>query len=196
MENILQIAEQNQQKARNIIRDTRLIEIWQSIGAEPRLVGSLKTGLLMKHRDIDFHIYSAPLTVSDSFAAMTRLAENPGIVQIQYGNLLDTEEKCIEWHAYYRDSDKQLWQIDMIHMSVGSPWEGYFERVADRISAALTDETRLAILRLKFETSATEHVPGIAYCMAVLRDGVRTRSEFEAWRAAHPLTGIEEWMPE
>ena len=84
----------------------------------------------------------------------------------------------------------------MIHMSVGSPWEGYFERVADRISAALTDETRLAILRLKFETSATEHVPGIAYCMAVLRDGVRTRSEFEAWRAAHPLTGIAEWMPE
>lgn len=35
MENILQIAEQNQQKARNIIRDTRLIEIWQSIGADP-----------------------------------------------------------------------------------------------------------------------------------------------------------------
>ena len=195
MENILQIAEQNQQKARNIIRDTRLIEIWQSIGAEPRLVGSLKTGLLMKHRDIDFHIYSAPLTVSDSFAAMTRLAENPGIVQIQYGNLLDTSEECLEWHAWYADADDQLWQIDMIHMPKGSAYDGYFERVADRIAAVLTDQTRETILRLKYETPETEKIMGIEYYQAVLRDGVRTYAEFEAWRAANPVTGVLEWMP-
>lgn len=195
MENILQIAEQNQQKARNIIQDTRLIEIWESIGAEPRLVGSLKTGLLMKHRDIDFHIYSAPLTVSDSFAAMARLAENPGITQIQYGNLLDTEEKCIEWHAYYRDSDKQLWQIDMIHILKGSTYDGYFEKMAERITAVLTPETREAILRLKYETPDTEKIIGVEYYQAVIRDGIRNYTDFTIWRKQHPVTGIVKWIP-
>ena len=196
MNELTKIAAANQQRAREVIRDSGLEAAWRSVGAEPNLVGSLRTGLLMTHHDIDFHIYSSPLRLADSFAAMARLAENSRIRSITFNNLLDAPDQCLEWHAWYADADDQLWQIDMIHMSVGSPWEGYFERVADRISAALTDETRLAILRLKFETPATEHVPGIAYCMAVLRDGVRTRSEFEAWRAAHPLTGIAEWMPE
>lgn len=31
----------------------------------------------MKHRDIDFHIYSSPLNIADSFAAMTRIAKIP-----------------------------------------------------------------------------------------------------------------------
>lgn len=77
MENIFEIAAANQQRAREVIRDSRLEEAWRSVGAEPNLVGSLRTGLLMKHRDIDFHIYSSPLNIADSFAAMTRIAENP-----------------------------------------------------------------------------------------------------------------------
>ncbi len=36
---------------------------------------------------------------------------------------------------------------------------------------------------------------GIEYYQAVLRDGVRTYAEFEAWRAANPVTGVLEWMP-
>ena len=98
------------------------------MGAEADLVGSLRTGLLMKHRDIDFHIYSSPLRVADSFAAMARLAENPRIRRIEYGNLLDAQDQCLEWHAWYADADERLWQIDMIHMPRGSAWDGYFER--------------------------------------------------------------------
>ena len=195
-ESLLALAAENQRRARAVLAELQAEAAWRSAGATPHLVGSLRTGLLMTHRDLDLHIYSPVLSPEGSFAAMARIARNPRIRRIEYANLLDAEDRCIEWHAQYADTEGDLWQIDMIHMSVGSPWEGYFERVADRISAALTDETRLAILRLKFETPATEHVPGIAYCMAVLRDGVRTRSEFEAWRAAHPLTGIAEWMPE
>lgn len=41
--------------------------------------------------------------------------------RIEYGNLLDTNEECLEWHAWYADADDQLWQIDMIHMPKGSP---------------------------------------------------------------------------
>ena len=116
MKNIFEIAAANQQRAREVIRDSRLEEAWRSVGAEPNLVGSLRTGLLMKHRDIDFHIYSSPLNIADSFAAMTRIAENPRIRRIEYGNLLDAQDQCLEWHAWYADADDRLWQIDMIHM--------------------------------------------------------------------------------
>ena len=65
MENILEIAAANQQRAREVIRDTGLEAAWRAAGAEPNLVGSLRTGLLMKHRDIDFHIYSPSLNIAD-----------------------------------------------------------------------------------------------------------------------------------
>lgn len=195
MENCYDLAAANQQRAREVIRDTALEQIWRSVGAEPHLVGSLRTGLLMSHRDIDFHIYSSPLRVVDSFAAMARLAENSRIRRIEYSNLLDAQDQCLEWHAWYADRDDQLWQIDMIHLPKGSTYDGYFERVADRIEAVLTEETRHAILRLKYDTPASVKIMGIEYYQAVLRDGVRTYAEFEAWRAANPAEGIIEWMP-
>ena len=40
----------------------------------------------MTHRDIDFHIYSSPLRLADSFAAMARLAENSRIRSITFNN--------------------------------------------------------------------------------------------------------------
>ena len=195
MNDILEIAAANQQRAREVIRDTDLEAIWRSVGAEANLVGSLRTGLLMKHRDIDFHIYSSPLRLADSFAAMARLAENSRIRSITFNNLLDAPDQCLEWHAWYADADDRLWQIDMIHMPKGSAYDGYFERVADRIAAVLTDRTRETILRLKYETPEAEKIMGIEYYQAVLRDGVGTYAEFEAWRAANPVTGILEWMP-
>ena len=138
MENLLETAAANQRRAREIIRTTGLEAIWRSVGAEPRLVGSLRTGLLMTHRDIDFHIYSAPLRTADSFAAMARLAEDRHIRRVEFANLLDAEDRCLEWHAQYVDDEGAAWQIDMIHMEHGSPWDGYFERVADRIAAVLS----------------------------------------------------------
>lgn len=195
MNELTKIAAANQQRAREVIRDSGLEAAWRSVGAEPNLVGSLRTGLLMTHRDIDFHIYSSPLRLADSFAAMARLAENSRIRSITFNNLLDAPDQCLEWHAWYADADERLWQIDMIHMPRGSAYDGYFERVADRIAAVLTDRTRETILRLKYETPEAEKIMGIEYYQAVLRDGVGTYAEFEAWRAAHPVTGILEWMP-
>lgn len=196
MKPILELAAANRQRAHAIIRELRLEEIWRSVGAEPRLVGSLRMGLLVKHRDIDYHIYSPQLRLAESFAAMARLADNARIRRIEFANLLDAPDRCLEWHAWYEDEEGQTWQIDMIHMEAGSPWDGWFEGVADRITAALTEETRTTILRLKYETPDEQKIPGIAYYMAVLRDGVRTWPQFEAWLAAHPLDGIIEWMPE
>lgn len=193
--NILELAKRNQQKAWEIIEDTRIVRIWEGIGAKVNLVGSLRTGLLMKHRDIDFHIYTSPLDLSASFRAMAELAENTSVKKIEYTNLLHTEEACIEWHAWYQDMEGELWQMDMIHIQEGSRYDGYFERVAERISAVLTDEMRLAILNLKYETPDTEKIMGVEYYQAVIQDGVRSYPEFEEWRRLHPAVGVVEWMP-
>ena len=193
--NILELAKRNQQRAWEIIEDTRIVRIWEGMGAKVNLVGSLRTGLLMKHRDIDFHIYTSPLDLSASFRAMAELAENTSVKKIEYTNLLHTEEACIEWHAWYQDMEGELWQMDMIHIQEGSRYDGYFERVAERISAVLTDEMRLAILKLKYETPDTEKIMGVEYYQAVIQDGVRSYPEFEEWRRLHPAVGVVEWVP-
>ena len=193
---ILALAASNQRRAYEILGELRLREAWQEAGGRAEVVGSLRTGLLMKHLDIDLHVYTpAPLHVEESFAVMARIAAKPGIRRVEYANLLDAEDGCLEWHAQYEDRDGRMWQIDIIHLAERSPWEGYFERVADRIAAVLTPETREAILRLKWETPDGDKIPGIAYYRAVLEDGVRSYPEFTTWLREHPAEGIVEWMP-
>lgn len=196
MHEILALATANQRRAHEILAELELREAWQAVGARVEVVGSLRSGLLCRHLDIDLHVYTpAPLRVAGSFDAVARIAERPGIRRVEYGNLLDEEDCCLEWHAQYADRDGRLWQIDMIHMTEDSPWAGYFERVADRISAVQTPETRETILRLKYETPDTEKIPGIAYYRAVLEGGVRSYAVFEAWRKEHPVEGIVSWVP-
>lgn len=192
---IFEIAKQNQEEAWKVVENSGVVKAWERIGAEVNLVGSLRTGLLMKHRDIDFHIYSSPLTLSNSFQAMALLAENPNVKKIECVNLLHTVEECVEWHAFYQEPDGECWQIDMMHIKRGSRYDGYFEQVADRIAAVLTDETRQAILQLKYDTPETEKAMGVEYYQAVIRDGVRNYADFEEWRRQHPVTGVIEWMP-
>ncbi|MCD8235690.1 MAG: phosphoglycerate mutase family protein [Prevotellaceae bacterium] len=195
MENFMDIALANRQKAHEIIASANIYEIWESVGAEVHLVGSLSMGLMMKHRDIDFHIYSSPLSLSESFRAMAMLAENPRIKKIECANLLHTDEACVEWHVLYEDTDGRDWQIDMIHIRRGSRYDGFFEKMAERISAVLTPETRETILRLKYETPESLKIMGVEYYEAVLRYGIRTYPQFMEWRRQHPVEGIVEWMP-
>ena len=195
MEHILELAEKNQREAWEVIRKTDIMNIWKSVGAEINLVGSLNMGLLVKNRDVDFHIYSSPLTPAGSFMAMAKLAENTSVKKIECVNLLHTVEACVEWHAWYQDSDNALWQIDMIHIRKGSRYDGYFEKVAERISSVLTDEIKRTILQLKNETPESEKIMGVEYYQAVIRDGVRTYAGFEEWRKEHPVGGVLEWMP-
>ena len=117
---ILELADRNRREAFSILETLQIEAIWRSVGATPHLVGSLRSGLLMKHLDIDLHIYSpAPLHIGDSFAALSRIARNSGIRKIEYANLLDAEDNCLEWHVQYAAQDGRLWQIDMIHLPEG-----------------------------------------------------------------------------
>ncbi len=195
MESVLDTADRMQERARTVIAETDVRELWTSIGATVNLIGSLKTGLLINNRDIDFHIYTDPFNLADSFSVMARLAENSRIQSIQYTNQLEAADKCIEWHAFYKDQDGYTWQIDMIHILNESPFAGYFENVADRISEVLTRETREAILKIKNSIPAEQKVMGISIYKAVIQDGIRDVDSFLKWNENQPEPGIVSWIP-
>ena len=194
MTDIVALAEANQRKAREVIAKLRVVEAWEAVGAEAHLVGSLRTGLLMKHRDIDFHIYSSPFRLSDSFAAMAALVADPAVKRFEGANLLHTPEACVEWHLWYDDGGEE-WQVDMIHLVNGSRYDGYFERVAERIEAVITPRQRETVLRLKYETPDDEKIMGIEYYLAVIRDGIADYPAFVQWRKQQPADRIIEWIP-
>ena len=189
MDAFLELAEANRREAQAVIGQLDLAGRWRAVGVEPRLVGSLRMGLLGKHRDIDFHVYSDPVSAAADFRMMGELAgEHPQVRSVEYRNLLDTDEACLEWHLGYENPQTgHLWQVDMIHILKGSRYDGFFEAMADRVCAALTEETRAAVLRLKCEEpEGEEKVPGVEYYEAVLCGGVRDYAGFSEWRRRRP----------
>ena len=192
---IVELSLQNQERAHELLRKTHIMEILSEAGTDAHIVGSLAMGLLINHLDIDIHVYSTDVTLQDSFAIMAKIAENKSVIKIECRNLLHTEEVCIEWHVWVKDDEDKTWQIDIIHILRGSRYDGFFERMAERINDVLTTETRTTILRLKYETPGNEHVMGVEYYQAVLRDGIRTLSQFNKWRELHKPNGIIEWVP-
>ena len=192
--NIEVIAQNNLEKAALVIEKSGVLEAWGSIGATVNQVGSMAMGLLMKHRDIDFHIYTDKLDIAESFKAVQKICANPAVTRMEYRNLADTEEACLEFHIRFM-LDNEEWQIDMIQILKGSLFDGYFENVAERIKAVLTPETRRTILELKYLTPDNEHIMGIEYYQAVIADGIRTYPEFLQWRKTHPANGIINWCP-
>jgi hypothetical protein len=194
MNDIKFIAQNNFEKALQVIEKSNVRQVWESIGAEVHQVGSMAMGLLMKHRDIDFHIYTGELNISKSFKVIEKLCANPSVTRMEYRNLADTAEACLEFHIWFMLENEE-WQIDMIQILKGSQFDGYFENVAARINAVLTPETRRTILELKYHTPDDEHIMGIEYYQAVIADNVKTYPEFIQWRSKHPITGIVTWCP-
>ena len=193
-ENIELIAKNNFEKALQVIEISGIREAWEAVGATVNQVGSMAMGLLMKHRDIDFHIYTEKLDIAESFNVIQKICANPAVTRMEYRNLADTAEACLEFHIWFMPDDEE-WQIDMIQILKGSRFDGYFERVAERIKAVLTPETRRTILELKYLTPDNEHIMGIEYYQAVIADGVRSYPEFIQWRKTHPVNGIIFWCP-
>lgn len=192
--NIVECSEHKQRIAWKILEDNRIIPQWESIGADVYIVGSLRTGLLV-HRDIDMHIYSDTVSVSDSFSVMSALAGRMELKSIQYGNLIHTEEECIEWHSLYEDQEGNTWKFDMIHIRRGSKYDGVVEKVTEAIRNKLTPEIRETILRIKSDMPAHAIIPGIEVYHAVFTGNVKSYTELLVWRESHPLMNSLEWMP-
>ena len=181
--------------ALRVMRESGVVEAWESVGATVNLVGSVRSGLVMKNLDVDFHVYTDEPMLEKSRAAIERLRQNPAVRDVQFRDLLDTEEECLEWHAAYDAADGVVWQLDMIHIRRGSAFDGVIERTTDAVIARLTPETREAILRIKHDAPDGVKTPGIEVYYAVLELGLRTYSEFAAWRQANPSPDLLVWMP-
>lgn len=193
---ILTLAAENQQTAWQILKETGIVQTWEKAGATVNLVGSLKSGLLMKNRDIDMHIYTDKLSVSESFSVIQELAERLSLKEIHYKNLIDTEEECIEWHVLYEHNNRDTWKFDMIHIRKGSRYDGTVERVTDVITERLTPEIRKTILQLKQEIPEGIVIPGIEIYHAVFEGDVSSYEELEQWRKNHPLINSLDWLPQ
>lgn len=191
----LEIAERNRRTACKILETTGIIPAWEAIGGRVNIVGSLRSGLMMKNLDIDMHVYTDRLDIADSFSVMDRFAQNPAVKEVFYKNLIDTEEECIEWHALYEHTDGKLWKFDMIHIRAGSKYDGTVERTTEAIIRRLTPQIRDTILRIKSEVPDGMLIPGIEIYHAVFTGGVESYAELERWRADNPLTDSMEWMP-
>jgi predicted nucleotidyltransferase len=192
---ILELARQNQQDAWNILDSSGIIPAWERIGATVHLVGSLKTGLMAKSRDIDLHIYTDKLDIGESFSVMQELAERLSFKEVQYKNLIHTEEECIEWHALYEDEKMHTWKFDMIHIRKNSKYDGVVEHMTDAIINSLTPEIRNTIIQIKFDVPDGVTIMGVEIYYAVFTGGVRSYAELVAWIENNPLTNSLDWLP-
>lgn len=192
---IAERAQAMQKRARAVLRESGIAEIWERAGCKVNLVGSLRMGLLAAHRDIDLHVYSSGITIEGSFAIAAGMAADPRVMEMKCINGLHTDEHCMSWHVLYKDDEGEVWQFDIIHIEEGTLYDGYFERMADRIVEVITPEQRASILRLKFETPEGRGYHGVEYYEAVIADGVATLSELDAWVASHRQKPPYYWIP-
>ena len=133
------------------------------------------------------------LDIRQSFAVIAQIAQNPQARRIEFVNLADTEECCFEWHIWFDDNNGTLWQIDIIQIKRGTKYDGYFEKQAEEIKAAMSEEMRQTIIRLKFETPDNFKIAGIEYYKAVIQDGITSFDDFLKWRKSHNFEGIIKW---
>ena len=192
---IFELAEHNQRTAWEVLEETGIILAWESIGATVNLVGSLKTGLLMKRRNIDIHIYSQTLDISESFSVIQNMAHKSIFKEILYKNLINIKEERIEWHVKYEDKEHNIWDLDMIHIKKGSKYDGASERVTDSIIKQLTPDIRQTILQVKYDLPSDVSIPGIEIYQAVFDGEVKSYAQLEEWRKNNPLRSSMDWLP-
>ena len=193
-EEIIERAARSSERARQVLEKSGIAEVWRSSGCRVSLVGSLRMGLLASHRDIDLHVYSKDITIESSFAIVAGIASNQNVTEIRCINGLHTDEHCVAWHVFY-NYEGETWQLDIIHIEEGTACDGYFERMADRITEVMTPEQREIILSLKFDSSDDCGYHGVEYYEAVIADGVSTIEELSDWVTEHRKKSPYYWMP-
>ncbi|MCH5245247.1 MAG: phosphoglycerate mutase family protein [Muribaculaceae bacterium] len=189
------LARQNQKRAFEILSELQIIELWESYGCKVNLIGSLAMKLLVKHLDIDLHVYSSGITEEYSFEIAAQIAKNRRVKELKCINGLHTDEHCIAWHIFYEDVDGRIWQIDIIHIESGTRYDGYFEKMAQRINEILDDEKRDRIMRLKYETPENEEIHGVEYYQAVIEDNVTSLEDLREWVKVHRNPNGVYWIP-
>ena len=183
-------------RAAKVLRDSRVLEAWESIGGKVCGVGSFRSNLMMKHRDIDLHIYTKNLDVPRTLEALSPVIASAKTIGLCYINGAGTDEHCLEWHLRMLDEDENEWTLDMIQILAGSRYDGMMEDVAEAVMDAAGPETRKRILALKNECPDDLKICGIEFCKAVIADGVTSWRQFLTWREENPPETPMNWKPD
>lgn len=192
----LVLAKNNLKRAKEIIKELNIVEVWKSVNAKANLIGSVKTGLMMNNLDIDFHVYSEIFSIEDSFEAISKIALNSRIKKITYFNFLSDEDKSLDWHLHYQDTDLRNWRLDIIHLMNESPYVGKTERVTDKINTLMNDDIRKNILKIKWDAEKIGmKATGIEVYKAVIEDKVKTIDEFIKWKETQQQESFNMWEP-
>ena len=193
-EEIFKLSLANQERAKRVLMSSDIANVWEQNGCRVNLIGSLRMGLLASHKDIDLHVYSKNITEESSFAIAAQIAKLPGVIEIKCINGLHTDEHCIAWHIFYK-YEEDIWQIDVIHIEEGTEYDGFFERMADRITEVMTTDQKESILKLKFETPSDKDYHGVEYYEAVICYGISNMKDFEEWVTEHRKKPRYYWIP-
>ena len=193
-EEIFNLSFANQEKAKRVLEKSGIAKVWEQNGCRVNLIGSLRMRLLASHKDIDLHVYSKGITEESSFAIASQIAKLPDVIEIKCINGLHTDEHCIAWHIFYK-YEEEIWQFDVIHIEEDTEYDGYFERMADRIIEVMTPAQKETILRLKFNTPHDKDYHGVEYYEAVIADGIDNMCDFEKWVIEHRKKPLYYWIP-
>lgn len=191
-EDVLQRAVERQRVAGEILGTLGLMERWSEFGV-PRLVGAAAYGLMVAP-DIDIEIYCPDPRVEIGFSVVGDVARQPGIWKVRFSNELDGPDQGLYWQLRYRASRDEVWRIDMWLLADDHPGPRSLDLV-EVMNRALTDETRVAILRIKEAVHERADVHSMDIYRAVLDDGVRTAADFLTWQAEHKSVGLTSWRP-
>ena len=183
-------------RAEAFLRESHVLEAWESIGGKIRGVGSFRSDLMMKHRDIDLHIYTNDLDETRTRRALAPILASERTVGLEFINHADTEEHCLEWHLRRKDDAGEIWKIDMIQILSGTKYDGLIEDTTEAVIGALTPRLRKRILSLKNGCPDDWKICGLEYCKAVIADGVESWSQFLTWRENNPPDSWMNWRPQ
>ncbi|MBQ9502602.1 MAG: N-acetyltransferase [Lentisphaeria bacterium] len=182
-------------RAERVLRESGMLEVWESLGAKIRSVGSFRTDLMMKDRDIDLHVYTETLDPERVRKAVTPLLASGKVRKLAYADNSGTDEHCLEWHWLLSGGGSELWSFDVIQIAAGSAFDGFFEDTAEALIDVLTPADRRKILELKAAEPENSNICGMEFCRAVLEGNVTDWNAFLAWRRSVPPETLLHWRP-
>ena len=195
MTHLFDEAEGKREAAEAILSDLDLVARWQRFG-RPVVVGAVAYGLVVEP-DLDMEIYCPHLEIEHGFQVLTECARNPRVHSAKFVNELAGADAALYWQLRYRHADGQEWKVDM-----WSAPDDYAlprsESLVAPMKAALTPETRQAILHLKQQRTGDPSLACLSVDLyrAVLDDGVRTIDELRRWLGDHQAGELTDWKPQ
>jgi hypothetical protein len=189
----LAAADARHARARRILSRLRLVERWHEVG-RVHLVGSVPLDVVVRP-DIDLEVYVDELRPRPGFAALTPLADLPGVRRIRYTDAREQPIEGLYWKLEVIE-DGESWTIDNWMFT---PEHEHDNRAAtEAVAHAIRSRprARATILRIKQEAvAAEERAFGRWLYEAVLTSQVETYEDYVRWMGDRDPFERSVWSP-